>query len=125
MDGRNPGGLRGRHNFYVAGPLSHIDPKHMARNVERAMKVTLALVKKGHLAFCPHLSYFFNEWAKEQSWEPVYEYYMALDLSIVTGWATALFHIDPSPGADRELSAALMRGIPVFDDLAKVPAVQR
>ena len=103
------------HRIYVAGPYSAQTTGGRMRNSERASAIGLALMKKGHLAHVPHTA---TQW-----WHSLlpYESFMALDLSLIGHWATALYFIGPSPGANRERAYAEKLGMPIFTSLDGVP----
>ena len=46
---------------------------------------------------------------------------MDLDLSIIDAWASALFYMAPSLGADVELARAEENGLVIFRSLEEVP----
>ncbi len=106
--------------MYVAGPLSDPDPTRQQAKVAQAMAVSRELIKKGWVVFCPPVSHFFHEWAKQFGGEPSYEYYMRLDLTILSD-AKAMFFIGSSPGADREHALAERWGIPIYTRIEDVP----
>ena len=101
--------------IYVAGPFSA--PTHEGRlaNMRKACEVGARLAKLGHDVHVPHATT-----APLDGVLP-YERFMRLDLGIIQRWATALFYMGSSPGADRELSYAKSLGIPVYENLVDVP----
>jgi len=101
--------------IYVSGPYSNKRKSTRTANVNRAVKVGLHLMKKGHLAHVPHAA--TGMWDGDLD----YENYMELDLSLIVHWANALYYMGSSPGADRERACAIKKGIPIFENLNEVP----
>ncbi|MHA1280806.1 MAG: hypothetical protein ACTSQ8_26965 [Candidatus Helarchaeota archaeon] len=113
--------------IYVAGPYSpKSDNKHtciqeVAHNVDRAVRIGLILISKGHYPFIPHLTHYIhtNPFCKTDLGSWYYEY----DLTFLYHWAEALYYIAPSKGADRELEIAKKLGLKIFYSLDEVPEV--
>lgn len=108
-----------RHRVYIAGPYT--SPTDIGRhdNKVRATDAYLQLRSRGHLAFCPHAHTDHAHLLIGQ------EGFMAEDLSIVEGWATALFFLGNSPGADRELALAEKLDLTIWTCMADVPSIPR
>lgn len=107
----------GRMRFYVAGPFSAETRAQEWVNVMRANAIGSAIARKGHLAHVPHAATAFMHLERGID----YEWYMTLDLSIIRAWATDLFFIASSPGANRELALANELGLRVWHDIDSVP----
>lgn len=105
----------GRLRIFVAGPYSAEKIEDRLNNVCNAAKVGLALIKKGHLVYVPHTMSHYWHGALP------YEAFMDQTLPIIREWATALFYVGSSPGADRECFLAKQLGLPVFSTLESVP----
>lgn len=103
--------------IYVAGPFSAETRAAEWLNIMRANEVASALAKKGHLVHVPHTATAFLH--REAGIG--YEWFMALDLSIIRKWATDLYFIGPSPGANRELALARELNLRVWHDTDGVP----
>lgn len=103
-----------RHRIYVAGPYSR-DP---VACTHEARQVWLALWIRGHEAHCPHMATAGLESAVG------YEEILAHDLGLIRSWATALYYIGPSPGADREMAHAVRLGLTIFRSLGEVPDIR-
>ncbi len=109
--------------IYVAGPYTAKTPADIVSNVERAIDVGIALFKKGHIPFIPHLTHFVDLRAKEKGIPVGWEEYIRWDL----GWLSlcdALIYLGSSPGADLELASAQRLGKRVFHSLDDVPTVR-
>lgn len=103
--------------FYVAGPFSAETQEERDFNVLHASEIGLNLMRKGHMAHVPH--------SATERWHGKLEYedFMRLDLSLIEHWATALFFIGPSPGANRERALAEKLGLPIYERTCDVPEV--
>lgn len=99
-----------RLRFYVAGPISSDSAVMQAQNFRIGRNFSHALEQQGHMVFSP-----FN-YESDMEGE-AYERVLQLDISLINKWATALFFIGSSPGADREKAAAEEKGIPIFTGL--------
>lgn len=109
---------------YVAGPYSGPSPGCVEANVMRAFEIAEALAAKGHDVHCPHTATHQIAKLGQRIGRPLpYERWMRLDLGIIERWATALFLIAPSPGADRELELAKKLGLKIYTSIDQVPVV--
>src|SRR5688572_11487209 len=98
---------------YVSGPYGAPTHKEREANTRAAMEAGLRLFAKGYYPVVPHLSHFFDTYAKERGVEIHYEEWMTLDFGLIE--ACHLFlQLAPSPGADRELEYALARDLPCY-----------
>jgi hypothetical protein len=106
---------------YVAGPLSAPTPAERMENVEAACRAARKVLAKGHWAFVPHLNEFYDRmpWTSPLT----YEQYLEWDLAILAR-CDALLYLGPSPGADRERTAAYCMGMPVYLSVDDLPAVE-
>lgn len=91
---------------YVAGPIA----SHPMHNAHRALKLCTELYKSGLvLPFSPHVSVL---------WDIVvpmsYESWLEYDLDVIAHMHAIYRMEGESPGADRECSAAVELGLPVF-----------
>jgi len=103
--------------IYVAGPYTAEDARKVRQNVDRAIKIGCALIRKGWAPFIPHLTHYI--WMHPDGDFP-YEKWIELDLE----WLRvchAFFYIAPSPGADAELVEAAKLGHPIYRSLDEVP----
>lgn len=102
---------------YVAGPFSSESDEGVVENIEAASTIGLQLADRGHLVHVPHQATAFMHELQN------YEYFMDLDLSIIEKWATALYFVGSSPGADRELELAEKLGLTIWRSIDEVPFV--
>lgn len=104
-----------KHNIYVAGPFTAMSDAARRDNISRASTIGWQLMRKGHRAHVPHAA--TCRWHGRLGREPI----MDLDLSIIDAWASALFYMAPSLGADVELARAEENGLVIFRSLEEVP----
>ena len=106
---------------YLAGPLSHPDVLHQERNVERAMAVAYDVMLAGHQPIVPHLGHYLDRyWHTEMGESVEYETWMDWALALLER-CDCLLYMGSSPGADRELTHAIQRGIPVYGSAGDLP----
>lgn len=99
--------------IYIAGPYTAILRCDVENNVQTAIDVGLALFKKGHYPFIPHLTHYVEMRGKERNNEPSWIEYMMRDLAWL-GVSDALYFIGRSRGADIELEAAYKNGLDIY-----------
>jgi hypothetical protein len=119
------------HRIYIAGPYSAPTRAGVEVNIHEAMLAAHFCMAMGHDAHCPHTATDpiarFNDVFVSQG-EPTgidYERWMRLDLGILRSWASALFLIAPSPGANRELALAEELGLRIFRSHDEVPDLRK
>lgn len=106
---------------YLAGPLSDPDITQQERHVARAMIVAWDVVQAGHTPVVPHLSHYLDLfWLAEMGESVPYETWIAWSLALLER-CDCLLYMASSPGADRELSHAIQRGIPVYGSAGDLP----
>lgn len=108
--------------IYIAGPYTASTKYDVEKNVTKAIDVGLALFKKGHFPFIPHLTHYVEIRGKECGNVPTLAEYMMCDLAWL-GVADALYFIGRSRGADIELEAAYEDGLDIYYTLSEVPDV--
>ncbi len=93
--------------IYIAGPYSSHDP---IANVQRTIKYAETLRRLNHIPIIPHLSMLWHMMSYHD-----YEYWLGLDIDMINKLNIDEVHrlTGASPGADREVVAAMERGIPV------------
>jgi hypothetical protein len=114
-----------RERIYVAGPYtSRKHDEHSSCvvetqwNVNKAMEIGNELLRKGHFIYVPHYTHYLH--IARNGNLPISAWY-GLDNTFIECWATALFYIAPSPGADAELALAKKLGRRIFLKLEDVP----
>lgn len=103
--------------IYVAGPFTAPSTLHRISNVMIAAFTGYCLRCRGHLVHVPHAA---TCW-----WHDMlnYDSFLELDFSYLKHWATAIYIIDLSPGATKELQYAKELGLRVYTTLEEVPTV--
>lgn len=109
--------------IYIAGPYTACTKWNIERNVRTAIDVGIALFKKGHFPFIPHLTHYVDIRAYNTGFPITWKEYMARDLAWLEV-ADALFFVGESKGADMELEAARALGINIYYTLSEVPNVK-
>ena len=119
--------LRQAERIYVAGPYCpkdctiHDASRIAQHNTDKAIEVTNALIEKGHFVFTPHLSHYVHI---HYSCKRDYGYWWYdEDMTFLKHWATALFFIAPSNGANAELAYAKKLGLKIYYKLDDVPTI--
>jgi hypothetical protein len=117
-----------KERIYVAGPYCpkncslHDASRQAQRNVDKAIEITNAIFQKGQYAYCPHLSHYIHiHYSNKTDYGQVFWY--NYDLSILKYWATSLYYIASSYGADLELKVAQELGLKIYRSMDEVPNV--
>jgi hypothetical protein len=100
--------------IYVAGPISADTEEEMELNYKRGQELGIRLQNLGHLVFVPHNYVVKIPGLVGRVSDKIYEELLQLDFSVIRHWATAMFFMAPSPGANRELELAQELGLKVF-----------
>jgi hypothetical protein len=106
--------------IYIAGPYTAATKYNIERNVRTAIDVGIALFKKGHFPFIPHLTHYLDRRAEATNNHLTWEEYMMRDLAWLEV-ADALFFMGESKGAIIELEAARFYGLDIYYTLSEVP----
>lgn len=111
-----------KHQIYIAGPYTAPTLEGIAQNVHKAALVACLLMRRGHHIHCPHThSHLIDMMSRQAKLEFTHEEWMDLDLELIRTWASAVFFIGPSRGADMEKALAEAIGLPVFTSINDVP----
>lgn len=114
--------------IYIAGPYCptnctmHQAAQQAQRNVDKAIEIGNRLIEKGHYVFVPHLSHYIH--IHPSCIKDYGEWWYEEDNTFLKHWATALYYISSSKGADVELVLAKKLGLKIFYNLGSVPYVQ-
>ncbi len=106
--------------IYVAGPYTASEPDQAEKNAKNAIDAGIALLKKGHIPFIPHLTHYVEMRARENRIDVTWDDYMKWD-SAWLDQCDALLYLGSSRGADIELQRAKSAGKTVFDSIETVP----
>lgn len=118
-----------RLRIYIAGPYCpqncslHDATRIAQKNVDKAIEVGNALMRKGHYVFIPHLSHYMHIHFSNIS-DYGKDFWYELDLTFLDLWANALFLIDHSYGADLELTKARDLGYQIFTKIEEMLEVR-
>lgn len=113
--------------IFVAGPYAprgvslHDAPRIAQRNVDRAIEIGNELMRRGHYVHIPHLTHYMH--CHSSCTEDLGGWYYDMDDSYIDHWATALFHIAPSPGSNAERKRAEKRGLTIYTKIEQVPNI--
>lgn len=101
--------------IYVAGPLTATTDRYI-QNVSKMLNVAVNLRRLGHCPYVPCMDILLGLIAGD--WE--YKDYFDMNFAFI-GKCDALFFMESSPGADRELEYAKKLGLKIFYKLSEVP----
>jgi len=111
--------------IYIAGPYTPItndihDAIRIAnKNVERAISIAIEIINRGHVVYIPQLSHFIHIQLKEHEVKTK-EFWYNFDLEWLKV-CDALFYMESSEGADKELEWAEKNGLHIFKRIGDVP----
>lgn len=118
--------VEGAHRIYVAGPYSAPTKEAIEGHCSIARSFACRLMERGHMVHLPHDATHQIALEAAQAGSPFdYEDWMRLDFSIIERWATAVFVVAGSPGADREVAFAKQLGLTIWTSLDAVPFVKK
>lgn len=106
--------------IYIAAPYTAKTKAEMEQNAKNAIDAGIAVLKKGHIPFIPHLTHYVDLRAKELKLKISWTEYMRWD----DAWleqCDALLYLGSSKGADIELARAIQAGKSIFYSLADIP----
>lgn len=106
--------------IYVAGPFSAPTREGRLGNTQAAIDIGMALFRKGHSPYIPHLTFMMDEHLLAQDEEVTWEEWMDFHAPWLLS-AEALFFHRSSTGADAELLAAGRHQLQIFTRLDHVP----
>jgi len=110
--------------IYVAGPYTAANAKGHEINTARAIDAGIAIFRKGHFPYIPHLTHFVDLRAKRTGVRLAWSDYIAWDLPWLKK-CDALLYLGSSTGADLELKKAKMLKKRIFLALSAIPSVGR
>jgi hypothetical protein len=100
---QRPSGIK---TVYVAGPYTLGD---VCENVRNAVEKGDILLRNGYVPYLPHLTHLWHMISPHP-----YETWIDLDLAWLARCDALLRLPSESPGAEKEIAAAKVLGIPVF-----------
>jgi hypothetical protein len=109
--------------IYIAGPYSAREAEPRLANVLAAIDKALAILKKGHIPFVPHLTHFVDERALAKGIRLEWADYIRWDLEWLYE-CDALLYTGHSPGAQLEREVAQILGKKIFEDISEIPQLE-
>ena len=106
--------------IYVAGPYTAANAKGHEINTWRAIDAGIALFRKGHFPYVPHLTHFVDLRAKRTGVTLQWSDFITWDMPWLK-MCDALLYLGKSKGADLELEQAKKLGKRIFFSLSEVP----
>lgn len=109
--------------IYVAGPYTpltndiHEAPREAYKNVQKAIRAGIEIIKRGHIPFIPHLTHFIHLETDEPLPRDFYYYYDMFWLQL----CDALLFLGPSEGANKELNWAAEHGLTIYYSIDEIP----
>ena len=102
--------------FFISGPYTASHPREVLKNVNIAIDIGIELMKKGHAVYIPHLTHYIH---LRPNCPFEYEEYLYNDIEFLKV-CDALFFINHSNGADKELKLASKMKKKIYYDLKEV-----
>jgi hypothetical protein len=110
--------------IYIAGPYTAANPKGHEVNTSRAIDAGIAIFRKGHFPYIPHLTHFIDLQAKRTGVKLSWSDYITWDMPWLEV-CDALLYLGKSKGADLELAKARELKKTLFFSITEVPRVRR
>lgn len=109
--------------IYIAGPYTASSKEKVRRNVNRAIDAGIAILRKGHYPFIPHLTHYVDTRAIKRGITLTWEDYVDWDMQWLKT-CDALLFLGPSRGANLELQEAKKLRKKIFRSVGDVPRVR-
>src|SRR2546427_474948 len=106
--------------IYIAGPYTAPTDDERKANVETAIGAAIAIFRKGHAPYIPHLTHFVDDYAARNAITFTWDDYMRWDMPWVAA-CDALLYLKGSRGADLELEVARRFKKQIFMSLDEIP----
>ena len=110
--------------IYVAGPYSGATPEEIQQNVDHAVDAGLAIFRKGHHPYVPHLTHLVDRRARETNNPMSWDDFMQWDAPWLEA-SDALLLLGHSRGADIELEQTRRLGLAILHCLEEIPPVEK
>ena len=107
--------------IYIGAPYSADTEEGRKKNTEAVIDAALALFKKGHFPYIPHLTHWVDKCAKETKIAMEYEDYMKWHRPWLEA-CDAFLYLNSSKGADLELQMAKDLGKTIFYSVNTIAA---
>ena len=106
--------------IYVAGPYTASTDLEIQQNVNNAIDAAIAVYKKGHYPYLPHLTHWIELRSQETKQGLKWEDYIEMDHAWLEN-CDALLLLAPSRGANLELEYAKQHGKKIFFNIKEIP----
>lgn len=106
--------------IFIAGPYMADTPEKIQTNVNHAIAAGLAVFKKGHDPFIPHLFHFMDDYAKREGIPMTEADYRSLDMEWLRQ-SEAILVLAISDGVNWEIAEAKDLRLKRFNSVAEVP----
>lgn len=106
--------------IYIAGPYTAPTEIEIMENVGNAIGAGIAVFKKGHTPFIPHLSHYVDQFAKAMDVPMEYQDYMDWD-NVWLRECDGILILAESPGVRVEIEVARRYELKFFYSLAEIP----
>lgn len=110
--------------IYIAGPYTAKNYNGHEANTLRAIDAGIAVFRKGHVPYVPHLTHYVDLRAKQAGIKMTWNDYIKWDLPWLD-LCDALLYLDKSKGADLELRRAQKLNKRIFYSLTEIPRAKR
>ena len=109
--------------IYIAAPYSADTEEEREKNTEAVINAALALFKKGHFPYIPHLTHWVDKRAKETNVVMEWKDYIKWHRPWLET-CDAFLYLNSSKGADLELQVAKKLGKLIFYSIDDILMVQ-
>ena len=110
--------------IYIAGPYTAADQNGHELNTLRAIDAGIAIFKKGHLPYIPHLTHYVDMRAKQTGIRLEWSDYIKWDMPWLE-LCDALLYLGKSRGADLELRRGQRLKKKIFYSIEEIPEIKR
>lgn len=110
--------------IYVAGPYTAADQNGHELNTARAIDAGIAIFRKGHLPYIPHLTHYVDLRAKQTGIRLEWGDYIEWDMPWLEV-CDAVLYLAKSKGADLELRRARSLKKRIFYSVKEIPRIKR
>lgn len=109
-----------RLRIYIAGPYTAATREGIEANVNRAIDAGIAIFRKGHFPYVPHLTDLVDKRAKEIGLDLTWQDFIEWDKPWLIA-SDAVLYLGKSNGADLELEEAKRLGKYIFNSIDEIP----
>ena len=106
--------------IYIAGPYTAADERGLENNTYAAIDAAIAVFRKGHIPYVPHLTHYVDVRAKQTATPMTWQDYLRWDMPWLE-LCDAVLYLAPSKGADLEVKRAQELRKTIFDSIDEIP----